>query len=328
MGSHEHGEGATDADFDRVTQAHHEFLQSYVGRGGVVPSESVFRKARYGEDSIIAHLDTGVWPESPSFSDEGMGPIPSRWKGICQHDMTGFRCNRKLIGARYFNKGYLADSGSEVKFNNTVRDYEGHGSHTLSTIGGNFVPGASVFGYGNGTAQGGSPKARGASLAKAMPEKKLYPLINAADAKLANEPVENATLCLRGTIDPKKAGGKILVCLRGINARMEKSLVALDAGAVGMILCNDEPSGNDLVADPHLLPASQLTYKDGLAIYAYMNSTETPLGYIEPPETELGIKPAPIMAAFSSRGPNTVTPEILKWFTNGAAEGQERKRRR
>ncbi|BAT77282.1 hypothetical protein VIGAN_01538100 [Vigna angularis var. angularis] len=107
-----------------------------------------------------------------------------------------------------------------------------------------------------------------------MPEKKLYPLINAADAKLANEPVENATLCLRGTIDPKKAGGKILVCLRGINARMEKSLVALDAGAVGMILCNDEPSGNDLVADPHLLPASQLTYKDGLAIYAYMNSTE------------------------------------------------------
>ncbi|KOM33648.1 hypothetical protein LR48_Vigan01g320400 [Vigna angularis] len=373
------------------------------------------------ENALIKTCVVGVWPESPSFSDEGMGPIPSRWKGICQHDMTGFRCNRKLIGARYFNKGYLADSGSEVKFNNTVRDYEGHGSHTLSTIGGNFVPGASVFGYGNGTAQGGSPKARvasykvcwedgqcadadimagldmaihdgvdvlslslgagateyfydglaigafhatmkgisvvcaggnsgpypetvsnvapwiltvgastldrefhsivhlhngqrfkGASLAKAMPEKKLYPLINAADAKLANEPVENATLCLRGTIDPKKAGGKILVCLRGINARMEKSLVALDAGAVGMILCNDEPSGNDLVADPHLLPASQLTYKDGLAIYAYMNSTETPLGYIEPPETELGIKPAPIMAAFSSRGPNTVTPEILK----------------
>lgn len=40
------------------------------------------------------------------------------------------------------------------------RDNEGHGSHTLSTAGGNFVAGANVFGFGNGTAKGGSPKAR------------------------------------------------------------------------------------------------------------------------------------------------------------------------
>jgi len=33
---------------------------------------------------------------------------------------------------------------------------------------------------------------QGASLAKAMPEAKLYPLINSADAKLAKESVENA----------------------------------------------------------------------------------------------------------------------------------------
>ncbi|KAK8470911.1 hypothetical protein PHAVU_003G089001 [Phaseolus vulgaris] len=356
-----------------------------------------------------------------------MGPIPSRWKGTCQHDITGFRCNRKLIGARYFNKGYLAYLGGIAKFNrtlNTARDYEGHGSHTLSTIGGTFVPGANVFGFGNGTAEGGSPKARvasykvcwppfegnecfdadimagldmaihdgvdvlslslgglasdyfedgiaigafhanmksipvvcsagnsgpspgtvanvapwivtvsastldrefdtviqlhngqrfkGASLAKAMPESKFYPLIKAAEAKLAKESVENATLCIRGTIDPEKARGKILVCLRGINPRVEKSLVALEAGAAGMILCNDELSGNELIADPHLLPASQVTYKDGLAVYAYVNSTKNPLGYIEPPETKLRTKPAPVMTAFSSRGPNLVTPEILK----------------
>ncbi|KAG4378262.1 hypothetical protein GLYMA_17G004050v4 [Glycine max] len=123
---------------------------------------------------------------------------------------------------------------------------------------------------------------------------------------------ENTTLCMRGTIDPEKARGKILVCLRGVTARVEKSLVALKAGAAGMILCNDELSGNELIADPHLLPASQINYEDGLAVYAYMNSTKNPLGYIDPPKTKLQIKPAPSMAAFSSRGPNIVTPEILK----------------
>lgn len=67
---------------------------------------------------------------------------------------------RKLIGARYFNKGYAAAMGSLNSSFETPRDSLGHGTHTLSKAGGNFVTSANVFGQGNGTAKGGSPKAR------------------------------------------------------------------------------------------------------------------------------------------------------------------------
>ena len=50
---------------------------------------------------IVGMIDTGVWPDSPSFSDEGFGPPPSRWKGACQN----FTCNKY---AKYpFNNGFI-----------------------------------------------------------------------------------------------------------------------------------------------------------------------------------------------------------------------------
>lgn len=77
-----------------------------------------------------------------------------------------------------------------------------------------------------------------------------------------------------GTLDPEKVKGKILACLRGETARVDKGEQAALAGAVGMILCNDKFDGNDTVADPHVLPASHIGYEDGVAVFAYINSTE------------------------------------------------------
>ena len=40
----------------------------------------------------------GFWPESKSFSDEGIGPIPSKWRGICQHgNKDRVHCNRSIF---------------------------------------------------------------------------------------------------------------------------------------------------------------------------------------------------------------------------------------
>eukprot|EP00257_Ricinus_communis_P019454 XP_015578451.1 subtilisin-like protease SBT5.4 [Ricinus communis] len=395
-------------------------------RNGGVQPKSLWKKAKLGEDIIIANLDTGVWPESKSFSDEGYGPVSSRWKGSCENTTSaGVPCNRKLIGAKSYSRGYISYVGSLNSSLNNARDHEGHGSHTLSTAGGNFVPGTNVYGLANVTPKGGSPKARvasykvcwpavnntggcfdsdmmkafddaihdgvdvlsvsvggdpidyfndgiaigsfhavkkgvvvvcsagnsgptpgtvsnvapwiitvgastldrefqtfvelhngrrlkGTSLSKGMPESKLYPLISGAQGKAASAFEKDAELCKPGSLDPKKVKGKILACLRGDNARVDKGRQAAEAGAAGMILCNDKASGNEVIADPHVLPASHLNYADGLAVLTYINTSSNPLAYITTPTAATGVKPAPFMAAFSSIGPNTVTPEILK----------------
>ena len=115
------------------------------------------------EDVIVGVLDSGVWPESKSFDDTGMPPIPKRWKGRCKStkDFDHKLCNRKLIGSRYFIKGRKKATGSKDIV--SARDYNGHGTHTASTIAGSPVADASMFGYAQGTARGMAVRARVAS---------------------------------------------------------------------------------------------------------------------------------------------------------------------
>ncbi|CAN7067307.1 unnamed protein product [Brassica rapa subsp. trilocularis] len=97
-------------------------------------------------NTIIGVIDTGVWPESESFSDKGFGPPPKKWKGVCSGG-ANFTCNNKLIGARdYTGEG--------------VRDIIGHGTHTASIAAGNAVADISFFGIGNGTVRGAVPASR------------------------------------------------------------------------------------------------------------------------------------------------------------------------
>ncbi|KAF6174318.1 hypothetical protein GIB67_040811, partial [Kingdonia uniflora] len=150
----------------------------------------------HGTDTVIGIIDTGIWPESESFKDKEIGPIPSRWKGVCMegHDfsattcnrfhfsslyvyfildmklidipriirlfiLTESRCGRKLIGARYYNSS--VSSKATIKIHEqSPRDTLGHGTHTASTAAGNSIAGASYYGLATGTAKGGSPGSR------------------------------------------------------------------------------------------------------------------------------------------------------------------------
>ncbi|MCI31556.1 subtilisin-like protease, partial [Trifolium medium] len=81
--------------------------------------------------------------------------IPTKWKGKCEigQDFNTSMCNLKLIGARYFNKGVIASKPNVKISMNSPRDTQGHGSHTSSTVAGNYVNDASYFGYAKGVAR-------------------------------------------------------------------------------------------------------------------------------------------------------------------------------
>ncbi|CAN6452467.1 unnamed protein product [Victoria cruziana] len=118
------------------------------------------------QDVIVGVVDTGIWPESRSFNDAGMGPVPQRFKGQCVpgQNFSLANCNRKIIGARYYYKGFEAGIGTLESigelFYLSARDADGHGTHTASTVAGAMVTDASFMGLASGTARGGAPGAR------------------------------------------------------------------------------------------------------------------------------------------------------------------------
>ncbi|WOL12152.1 subtilisin-like protease SBT1.8 [Canna indica] len=378
-------------------------------------------------DVIIGVLDTGVWPESPSFSDDGLPAVPSRWRGACEAgvDFPSSLCNRKLIGARSFHRGYHAavatagdDSDIPRQEYASPRDRDGHGTHTASTAAGAPVANASLLGYASGVARGMAPGARVAAykvcwsngcygsdilagIDKAIEDgvNILSLSLGGGSAPFSRDPVavgafsamqrgifvscsagnsgptrssltntapwiatvgastldrdfpayvqlgngerhagvslysgegldnqmvpmvygkgtqvgsNSSKFCMSGTLDPNEVKGKVVFCDRGINARVEKGQVVKEAGGVGMILANAAVNGEELVADSHLLPTVAVGAKTGDLIRAYLRSSSSPTAMLSFRGTVLGVQPSPVVAAFSSRGPNMMVPHLLK----------------
>lgn len=379
-----------------------------------------------GEDIIIGIVDSGIWPESASFSDRtglnGNGTqdgkldyqqIPG-WHGKCTpgEEYNASNCNQKLIGAQWFNAAWGGDAAVEAQRPwefMSARDYNGHGTHTASTAGGNHgvqaTGPAAVFGAISGMAPrarisaykalwstqdgstasgftsdlvaaidqavadgvdvinysisgtqtnfldpaqvsflfaadagvfvaasagnsgpasstvahpgpwlttvaagthnrdgqgsvtlGNSVTYTGASVATAVGPASLIDSVNAG--MVGANPVD-VELCVPGTLDPAAVTGKIVVCKRGVIARVDKSRAVLEAGGVGMVMYNSPDSS--LNADFHFVPTVHVNQASGLAIKAYA-ATPGATATINA-STVIYTAPAPFTASFSSRGP-------------------------
>ncbi|KAI9181562.1 hypothetical protein LWI28_020532 [Acer negundo] len=138
---------------------------------GLRNQRGLWSESDYGSDVIVGVFDTGIWPERRSFSDLNIGPVPSKWKGVCQTGVkfTAKNCNKKIVGARFFSKGHEAALRAPAPIgggiNETIefmspRDADGHGTHTASTAAGRYAFRASMEGYAAGVAKGVAPKSR------------------------------------------------------------------------------------------------------------------------------------------------------------------------
>ena len=155
--------GVVAVERDSLSQPQTDNTPTFLGlnAGGGIWSQ-LGGQSQAGTDVIIGVVDTGVWPEHPSFAATGYGPPPAGWNGECEsgEQWTQSNCSNKLIGARYFNKGFGHAGGSLSGDFQSARDHEGHGTHTASTAGGNAGVAASILGRSFGTISGMAPRAR------------------------------------------------------------------------------------------------------------------------------------------------------------------------
>jgi subtilisin family serine protease len=122
-----------------------------------------------------------------------------------------------------------------------------------------------------------------------------------------------STLCAAGSLKDIDVKGKVVLCEQGGGiGSIAKGEEVKNAGGAAMILMNEESDGFSTEAEAHVLPATHVSHAAGQKIKAYINSTATPTAAILFKGTVIGNPLSPLVASFSSRGPNLESPGILK----------------
>ncbi|MEJ7806976.1 MAG: S8 family serine peptidase [Telluria sp.] len=263
--------GVAKITVDEIFQLDTNYTPSFLGldqAGGLW--DQLGGQGLAGEDIVIGIVDSGIWPENPSFADkvdangvpshsgniQVYGQLPASWKGKCDTG-EGFalsNCNNKLIGARYFKGPLQTLHWTEFASpRDSVAGPEGsggHGSHTASTAGGNANVKVINAGVPLGTVSGVAPRARIAAYKVCWTDASARGGCAASNSVAAIEQaVKDGVNVINFSIGPNAGGGVITDAteMAFLGASSAGVFVAASAG-------NGGPTGASVTPTAHLSP--------------------------------------------------------------------------
>jgi subtilisin family serine protease len=136
------------------------------------------------------------------------------------------------------------------------------------------------------------------------------PMVLSSSIPAAGQTTAAANNCLANSLDSAAAAGRIVVCAVGTNtqaARLAMSAEVARAGGVGAVI-----TASATALDPHTLPAIQLATANSTAVRNYVTAQGAAATGTVGLSINLPGVVAPVMASFSSRGPNLANANILK----------------
>ncbi|KAK9096961.1 hypothetical protein Sjap_022458 [Stephania japonica] len=129
-----------------------------------------------------------------------------------------------------------------------------------------------------------------------------------ANSSLAKLPIVHVKNC--ASDDMSKIGYKIVVCTTNDYDEWDDEYGVRSGNVAGGIFIIKSSQIESYLQFSY--PAAFVTPEDGELILSYINKSSNPTARMDFRKTRLGIKPAPIVGYYSSRGPSPNCPSILK----------------
>ncbi|KAJ6346081.1 hypothetical protein OIU78_008672 [Salix suchowensis] len=138
-----------------------------------------------------------------------------------------------------------------------------------------------------------------------------HPIVYGEDIVADNSYEDSARSCDSGSLNATLARGKVILCFESRSQR--SNIVArrtvLDVKGVGLIFAQFPTKDVTLSLD---IPSIQVDLAIGTYLLTYMEASRNPVVKFSFTKTVIGQQISPEIAFFSSRGPSSISPTVLK----------------